>query len=213
MPWKFRRFAAVAAGLLLAGVAFGQWEGGAHWKSALTVEGGPRAVPEVTSEIWLQKDGRMRMRSSVMGIDMNTITAGDTVYQWTEGGREGMKINSVVAGRPLATGDYAKRIPEYRSKGQKMGTEAVDSHRCEIYELVTPGAGGQKERKEKVWLATDLKNFPVKVVVDMNGMTMTSRNSDVELNAPVPEGMVTVPGDIQFRDMSEMIRDGRPPSQ
>ncbi|MEP7132593.1 MAG: hypothetical protein ABI914_05475 [Acidobacteriota bacterium] len=213
MQWTFRPIAVAAAGLLLAGAALAQWDGGAHWKSAMTIEGGPQAVPEVASEIWLQKDGRMRMKSSVMGINMNTITAGDTVYQWTEGGREGMKINSVAAGRPHATGDYARRILEYRTKGHKIGAEAVDGHRCEIYELVTPAEGAQKERKEKVWLATDLKNFPVKVVVETSGMTMTSLNSEVQLNASVPDGMVTVPADIQFRDMSEMIKQGRPPGQ
>ncbi len=213
MHFKSRSIAVAAAGFLLAGAALGQWEGGAHWKSAVQIEGGPQAMPEMSSEIWLQKDGRMRMKSAVMGMNMNTVKQGDTVYQWTDGQKEGMKINSTVAGRPHATGDYASRVAEYRTKGRKVGSESVDGHSCEVYELVTPAEGAQKERREKVWLATDLKNFPVKVVVDTNGMTMTSRNSDVELNASVADTMVTVPTDVQFRDISDMIKQGGPPAR
>lgn len=214
MHLKLRSLAAAAAGFLLAGAALGQWAGSAHWKSTISIEGGPnQAMPEMSSEIWLRKDGRMRMKSAVMGMNMNTVKQGDTVYQWTDGQKEGMKINAQVAGRPHASGDYATRIEEYRTKGRKTGAESVDGHPCEIYELVTPGEGAQKERREKVWLATDLKNFPVKVVVESNGMTMTSRNADIDLTASVADSLVTIPTDVQFRDISEMIKQGRPPAQ
>ncbi|MFN2632625.1 MAG: hypothetical protein ABR610_04335 [Thermoanaerobaculia bacterium] len=155
----------------------------------------------------------MRMKSAVMGMNMNTVKQGDTVYQWTDGQKEGLKINATVAGRPHASGDYASRIEEYRTKGRKAGSEPIDGHPCEVYELVTPAEGAEKERREKVWLATDLKNFPVKVVVESNGMTMTSRNAEIDLNASVADSLVTIPADIEFRDISEMIKQGRPPAR
>lgn len=207
-----RPIAAVLGGLLFAAVGLAQ-SFSAHWKSAMEVEGGPQQSPgPVSAEIWL-KQGKMLMKTSVMGMTMNIVKSGDMVYQWPEGQKTGMKMSAAASPRPQG-GDYVNRIEEYRTRGKKVGAEKIHGHPCEIYELTTPGAGARgDERKETVWLATDLHNFPIKVITESGGTKVTSHNTDIEWNAAVADAMVTPPTDVEFQDMSEMMKERRPPPQ
>ena len=205
-----RRIVVVLAGLAFATCARGQLpDGTAHWKSTIEVEGGPAAdVGPMQAEIWV-KQGKLRMQTQVIGITQNFVKSGDTMYQWTEGQKNGMKMATAVAGRASASGDYATRIEEYRTKGTKKGSESVDGHACDIFELSSnsPAGAGVGVRKETVWLARDLHNFPLKVISEANGSRITSRNSAVSFQASVPDSMLAPPADVEFRDMSEMIRN------
>jgi outer membrane lipoprotein-sorting protein len=203
--WPPRIFV-VLAGLALAASAGAQLpDGTAHWKSTIEVQGGPAAdVGPMQAEIWV-KQGKLRMQTQVIGITQNFVKSGDTMYQWTEGQKNGMKMATAVAGRASASGDYATRIEEYRTKGTNKGSESVDGHACDIFELSSDSPAGA--RKETVWLARDLHNFPLKVVSEANGSRITSRNSAVSFQASVPDSMLAPPADVEFRDMSEMIRN------
>jgi len=207
--------AAVLSGFLVCAPGAAQLPGdSAHWKSVMEVEGGNQAgIGPMQSEIWL-KSGNMRTKMQVMGMTRNTVKTGDTMYQWAEGEKTGMKFSTAVQQRPggAGAGDYANRIDEYRTKGKKTGSEKIDGHPCDIYELTTAGRQG-RERKETVWLATDLHNFPLKVIAESNGTKVTSRNSDVEFKAAIPESMLKPPADVTFQDMSEMMKGMRPPGQ
>jgi hypothetical protein len=130
-----------------AAIALPELPGGtAHWKSIVEIEGGTReGMGPIDSEIWL-KAGRMRMQMRVLGMTQNVIRIGDTTYQWIEGQKSGVKL----AGNPedRASGIYANRIDEYRTKGKKTGSETIDGHACDIYELTTTAKDG-RVRKEK----------------------------------------------------------------
>ncbi|HEY6146227.1 MAG TPA: DUF4412 domain-containing protein [Thermoanaerobaculia bacterium] len=210
---KSLRAAALAGALLFPGAAFAQLPGGsAHWKSTMEVEGGNQpGVGPMQSEIWM-KQGAIRTKMLVMGMTRNMLKSGDTMYQWGEGEKTGMKFSTAVQQRPAPAGDYVNRIDEYRTRGKKTGSEKIDGHPCDIYELTTQGKSGQ-DRKETVWLATDLQNFPLKVITESNGTRVTSRNSDVELKPSIPDAMMKPPADVAFQDMSEMMKGMRPPGQ
>jgi outer membrane lipoprotein-sorting protein len=205
--------AALLAGVLLSGGALAQLPGGsAHWKSTIEVEGGNQpGMGPMQSENWM-KQGNMRSKMQVMGMTRNMLKSGDTMYQWADGEKTGMKFNAAVQQRQGPSGDYANRIEEYRTKGKKTGSEKIDGHPCDIYELTTQGKTG-RDHKETVWLATDLNNFPLKVISESNGTKVTSRNSDVEFKAAVSDAMMKPPDDVTFQDMSEMMKGMRPPKQ
>jgi hypothetical protein len=213
MSSKRARWTVLTAAVLLAGgaTAVAQLPADAvHWKSTVDVEGGPQqGVGPVESEIWVKK-GSMRSKLLVMGMTRNVVKSGDTMYQWADGEKTGMKFNTAMAQRQGGGGDYANRIDEYRTRGKKVGSEKIDGHPCDIYELESAGREG--DRKETVWLASDLRNFPLKVVVETGTMKVTSRNRDVEFPDSIPASMLAPPSDVQFRDMSEMLRSNRPPA-
>jgi outer membrane lipoprotein-sorting protein len=119
-----------------------------------------------------------------------------------------MKMSASIGGRSAGSGDYATRIDEYRAKGKKTGSESIDGHPCDIYELTT-AEGPAGSRKETVWLAADLRNFPLKVIAESNGTRVTSHNSDVVFRADAPDTLFAAPTDIEFQDMSEMMKKMR----
>lgn len=209
-----RRLRAAWLGVALAAsaaVALPEIPGGtAHWKSIVEIEGGTReGMGPIDSEIWL-KAGRMRMQMRVLGMTQNVIRIGDTTYQWIEGQKSGVKL----AGNPedRASGIYANRIDEYRTKGKKTGSETIDGHACDIYELTTTAKDG-RVRKETLWLAGDLRSFPLKVIEESGGSKVTSRNSEVALGKDFGDAIVTVPADVEFRDMAEVLKNMQPPKQ
>ena len=115
------------------------------------------------------------------------------MYQWAGGRRDGDEVRHGGQQRRggAGAGDYVNRIDEYRTKGKKR-PEKIDGHPCDIYELTTAGREG-RERKETVWLAKDLQNFPLKVISESNGTKVTSRNSDIEFKAAIPDSMLNRP--------------------
>jgi hypothetical protein len=203
----------VLTGLLIAAAATAQLPNGtAHWKSTIEVEGDAAAgVGPLESEVWT-KPGKLRMQTQVLGMTQNLFKSGDAIYQWIEGQKNGMKMNAALGGRAAATGDYASRIDEYLSKGKKVGSETIDGHPCDIYELTVDTAPGGP-RKETVSLATDLHNFPLKVVAQSAGTKITSRNRNVSFSTTLSEAAMAPPKDIDFKDMSEMLKGMQPPPQ
>jgi len=207
-----RRTAALGLGaLLLAGAAGAQGFTSVHWKSKSVMEGGPQGDITTESEGWL-KDKRVRMKTKVMGMEMNVVKSGDFAYQWQEGQTSGMKMPATMRRRGGPSLNYAEKLEEVRTKGTKAGTETIDGHSCEIYEYAEPAsegsAGGRGAAKEKYWLATDLKYFPVKTVTDTGNMKITTTNSDIEIGAAVSDALLTPPESVKFQDMSEMMKGG-----
>jgi hypothetical protein len=197
------------AAVLLGGVLQAQGISSGHWKSKGRMEGGPQGDMNTESELWM-KDKKVRIRTKVMGMEMNVVKSGDFVYQWQDGQTSGMKMAANMRRRGGSM-DYLEKMEDIRTKGKKVGTEAVDGHSCDIYEYTeTPSEDGAAGRrgpvKGKYWLAKDLKNFPIKTVMETGDMTITTTNYDIDLNASVPDALVTPPENVKFQDMSEMTR-------
>ena len=209
-----RAAAALAAGLALAAVARPETFVSAHWKSKIEMEGGVGGgggegregrMPMPTEyEIWL-KAGKMRLRAEAGGMKINMLRSGDDTYNWVDGQGTGMRGRASTArrgGRP--TQDYVNQVDEIRAKGKKVGAEKVDGHACEVWEYED-----EQGEKGKYWLAQDLKGFPVQAVRETPRGKVTYHNTDIQIPASVSDDMFAVPKDVEFRDMSEMMK-GRP---
>jgi hypothetical protein len=194
-----------AAALVFAGVLAAQPLGSVHWKSKTEIVGGPQGDRTTESEMWM-KDKKFRMKTTVMGMNMNIVRAGDVLYQWQEGQTSGMKMSAGMRRRGGPSADYVGKIDEIRARGKKIGTETVAGHECDIYEYSE--ATGEGTGKQTYWLARDMKNFPIKVVNETGGMKITTLNSDIDLKASVPDAMLEPPADVKFQDMSEMMKGG-----
>lgn len=217
MNWKVvtRAGLALTVGLAIAAIARPEMFPSAHWKSKIEVEGGGggsgsegRAgrMPMPTEfEIWV-KAGKMRLKADAGEMKMNMLHLGEENYTWMDGTGQGMRVSSAMSkrgGRP--SHDYINKIETVRTKGKKVGAETIDGHPCEIWDY----DGGEGDRG-KYWLATDLKNFPVKIITETPRGKTTYHNTDIQIPGSVSDDMFALPKDITFRDMSEMMQ-GRPP--
>ena len=207
---RFLRSTLGAAGVILlaAAGASAQKFDAAHWKSQIDMEGGRQGGGMLSEyEIWM-KGGTMRMKAELAGVAMNMLKLGDQTYTWADGAATGMKTNIAASRRTnRANSDYINRIEEYRAKGKKIGNETLDGHPCEIWEHTD-----EYGNHGKYWLAQDLKNFPVQAIVDSPGSKVTYHNKDIQIPATIPDSMMAIPKDVDFQDMSEMMK-GTPPKQ
>jgi hypothetical protein len=193
------------AALVCAGVVRAQPITSAHWKSTTEMTGGPQGDMTTESELWL-KDKKLRIKTTVMGMNMNVVKTGDVLYQWQEGQATGMKMPANLRRRGPST-DYVSKIDDIRTKGKKIRTETVAGKECDVYEYTE--TAGDRSAMQTYWLAKAQKNFPLKVVSENGNMKTTTTNHDVDLGASVPDSLLAVPDDVRFQDMSEMMK-GRP---
>jgi uncharacterized protein DUF4412 len=203
MSWRVVRRAAVAllAAMATAAVTRAESFVSAHWKSKFEIEGNRQGPSSGEYEIWT-KGGKMRMKGEMGKVTMNMLKISDDLYTWTDGQGQGMKINVAAAkqqNRP--SHDYIHRIEEFKSKGKKVGSETLDGHPCDIYEY-----DAEKGNHGRYWLARDLRDFPIKAVVEQNGMKVTYHNVKIEAPAMVADSMMEIPKDVEFQDLSEMMK-------
>lgn len=170
--------------------------------------GGAQGSMTTDSELWM-KDKKVRIKTKAMGMDMNVVKSGDFVYQWKEGETSGMKMSTAMRRRGSTSMDYVEKMEDIRARGKKVGTETLDGHSCDVYDY-TETAVERGPVQQKYWLARDLKNFPIKVVSETGGMKITTTNSDIELGASVPDSLVTPPENVNFQDLSEMMKGMAP---
>ncbi len=82
---------------------------------------------------------------------------------------------------------------------EPLGSDTIDGHACRV-ERVTVTAPGEAAHVMKVWSATDLKGFPLRVETESNGRTVQINYKDVSLAAPdaklfvQPANCRTMPG-------------------
>jgi hypothetical protein len=185
--------AALVSGGLLAAQPLGI--GSVHWKSKTEMTGGQQGDMTTESEMWT-KDKKLRMKTSVMGMNMNVVKSGDVLYQWQEGQTTGMRIPH-GGGQSMS---YVNKVDEVRSKGKKIGNEKVDGHSCEIFEFSASDQEHGGIGKHTYWLAKDLKNFPVKIVMETGGMKRTILNHEVDLSDTIPDSFLIPPKGVKFQD-------------
>ncbi len=180
-------------------------QGIAHWKSTIEVQGGSggEGAGPMPAEVWV-KGGSLRTQTKVLGMTQDFVRSGNTIYQWTEGQKSGMKMSAAMGARAGVPADYAARISEYRAKGRRTGGESLDGHPCEIY-VLTIAETAARSRKETVWLATDLHGFPLQVIAESEGSRITSRNREVSFPSALPDDLFIPPPGVQFRDLSEVM--------
>lgn len=192
------------AAVLLAGIAIpapAQSFPNAHWKARTVIEGGGQGDLTAESEMWT-KNEKTRIKSQVRGMTSHMIIVGDTIYQWIEGQPSGMKMPK-GAKASSSSPDYVSM--DIRTKGRKIGTETIDGHVCDVYEMETNDQG--QRVKHTGWLMRDKSAFQAKWVTESEKTKTTSMMRDVEVPANVPESMMTPPANVRFQDMAQMMKD------
>ncbi len=82
---------------------------------------------------------------------------------------------------------------------EPLGSDTIDGHACRV-ERVTVTTPKEAPQVMKVWSATDLEGFPLRVETESNGHTMQINYKDVSLAAPAaslftqPANCRTMPG-------------------
>ncbi|HEX4350713.1 MAG TPA: DUF4412 domain-containing protein [Verrucomicrobiae bacterium] len=110
---------------------------------------------------------------------------------------------------------------DYKIENTPDGKETVDGHDCVKNKATVTGKDGNK-RESTVWNATDLKNFPVKIVTGDASQPVTMLYKNVSLAKPAASlfeapGGFTKYSDVQTMMQTEMMKKmgggAKPPGQ
>jgi hypothetical protein len=110
---------------------------------------------------------------------------------------------------------------DYKIENAADGKETVDGHDCVKNKATVTGKDGNK-RESTVWNATDLKNFPVKIVTGDASRPVTMLYKSVSLTKPAASlfeapGGFTKYNDVQTMMQTEMMKKmsggAKPPGQ
>jgi len=106
--------------------------------------------------------------------------------------------------RPLPTNAAAAQGKEPVMAVTELGREKVDGHPCVKKNFVVTTGDGEKH-EILAWLATDLKNFPVKTqVADEDNIEVTTYK-DIRFIAPDPKLFEPPAGFTKYADFEEMM--------
>jgi hypothetical protein len=92
----------------------------------------------------------------------------------------------------------AKSSDDFKVDLTELGKESVEGHDCVKNKVVVTDSTG-KTHEFTVWNASDLKKFPVKIVTDENGHTMTMLFKDMQF-APPDAAQFDPPADFKKYD-------------
>ena len=94
---------------------------------------------------------------------------------------------------------------DYKAETEKLGNETVDGHDCVKNKVtVTDKEGNQHE--STVWNATDLKDFPVKIVATEQGHTSTMQFKNISFDKPAASNFEPPAGFTKYDDVQTMMR-------
>jgi hypothetical protein len=217
MKSRIHRLLVVLALGIATRTALAQGVSSAHWRSTVTVEGARAGQIFQDAEIWMagtsmkiEERGKTSARTEVLFL-------GDEAYFWVEGQSVGSKMGAALAARRGgASHDYARRSEEIRVRGKKIRSEELDGQPCEVFEYESP------QGKGTYWLATKLRNFPIKAIVERRlslpyraqvdrPIRMEYRNTELRIPAKGSEEKLALPEGVEFQDVTELVLGGRPP--
>lgn len=95
---------------------------------------------------------------------------------------------------------------DFKIEATEAGKETVDGHDCVKNKVTVTGKDGKKH-ESTVWNATDLKKFPVKIVTEKKGESVTMLFQNVSFEKPAA-GNFEVPADFQkYASMQSMMQE------
>jgi len=74
--------------------------------------------------------------------------------------------------------------------GEKLGEEQFLGKKCEVWQLLSMGT--------KVWI---WNYIPLKTEMDMMGMKITYKATNVQINVSIPNDKIGIPSNIEFREI------------
>ena len=171
----------------------------AHWKQTVILGAAtPDKAQKVQAELWFLKPDQMRVVTAVEGRRQVIVVKSGTALVFEEGGTMGMKM-------PLKQ-QMLDQLAQYTEvfskldawKKAKTGEEKLGDKNCEIYGF-SDKSGGQTATG-KVWLWKE-KNFPMRMMLEAQGQSVTVEHSDVQVDEEVSPAMFEAPAGMKFVDL------------
>ncbi len=94
---------------------------------------------------------------------------------------------------------------DYKVTTTELGKETVDGHDCVKNKVVVTGKDGAPH-ESTVWNASDLKNFPVKIVTSEQGQDATMLFKTVSFDKPAAGSFAAPAGFTKYGDMQTMMQ-------
>lgn len=164
-------------------------------------------------------DGKVRAE-----VNLNQITASEMGEQgltlFKQAGMEQVvsilrpdKKTSIVAfspakvytQEPMSPEDSAGFALKYEVKLTEIGRETIDSHPC-IKNQVTVSASDGQKIQGTVWNATDLKQFPIKILLPEGNSIVEMNFREVKLQKPDATAFEAPSGFARFDSMEKLIQ-------
>ncbi len=182
----------------------------------------------------LDKAGREQMRTPMqyawragavrMDVDLAQIQSGNQKPEMIAGLRRmGMDRQSSImlpaSGRlvmayptlqgfaelPLPKQDAAVLVEEFKIERTEVSREKAAGRDCVKQRVILTG-GSNRKVQANVWLALDLKNFPVQVEIEEGTQVVAFRFSEVKLAAPDEAFFAPPAGYTRFPTMSALVQ-------
>jgi len=106
--------------------------------------------------------------------------------------------------KTVLSGDAATSGKEPKMESTEIGREMVDGHPCVKKKVVVTTGDGEKH-EVLVWLATDLKNFPIKVQTTSEGSIEVSTYKQIQFVKPDAKLFEPPAGFTEYADFDEMM--------
>ena len=188
-------------------------------KAEVRVDEKGQNSPMTMTVDFLYLDGKARL-----DLDMNTIKSKqlppETLAGFKAAGME--KVSTIVrpdrksalivypsaqgyVEMPMSKDEAADMERKYKIEKTRLGRESIDGHPCEKNKVVVSADTGQKH-EALVWYATDLKNFPLKVQMEQQQMTVVMHYRDVKLERPDARQFEAPAGLTKFASIEQLMQ-------
>ncbi len=149
----------------------------------------------VTGHVILH-DEEFRMEATVNGQTAVTIRNASGIYTYLPKEGMAMKLPGLdPSQQPIQhTGNYQQYLHERQA--ERIGTETVDGHPCDVYRFVDPSIQGTTT----AWVWTE-KQFPVRMELEgSNGKTVVEL-TNIQLGVAVPDAAFQLPAGVQVMEL------------
>jgi outer membrane lipoprotein-sorting protein len=175
-----------------------------HAKILVTAAG----VSSIPSEIWFCAPDRFRMVNQVVGQQMISIMVGQDVFTYQQGAPIDMKLNRAsMPGSEKSADEMLRKAVEWKQRGCRVGSEAVNGRPCDIHEFNETIGGQQSTGKVWLWTAND---FPLRIVTRTGSIAAEMTVTEVQLNVALPDTLFELPAGVPFQDMGGLMRGVNP---
>lgn len=96
-------------------------------------------------------------------------------------------------------------LDDYKMEKTELGKETLDGHDCTKNKVTVTDKDGNKH-ESTVWNATDLKNFPIKIVTNENGKSVTMQYKDISFNKPAASLFEAPLGYTKYDNVQTMMQ-------
>ena len=150
------------------------------------------------------KDTMFRIDMTADGQTMATLHNASGTYTYMPAEGMAMKLSALnPSQRPIEHADnYAQYLQEQHA--ERIGTETVDGHPCEMYRFTDPDTGDLVT----AWVWTE-KQFPIKLEIDGAKGKILVEIQNLQLGAALPDALFELPADVQVMDMGNMFQMGQ----